>query len=59
MEKVPTPGRDKCELVVELLNKPRQQALNLFVLAVDQQDEKGNPLPAKIVLLFLRGDHHA
>ena len=57
MEKVPTPGRDKCELVVELLNKPLTASVKSIVLAVDQQDEKGNPLPAKIVLLLLRGDH--
>ena len=57
MEKVPTPGRDTCELVVELLNKPLTASVKSIVLAVDQQDEKGNPLPAKIVLLLLRGDH--
>ena len=57
MEKVPTPGRDKCELVVELLNKPLTASVKSIVLAVDHQDEKGNPLPAKIVLLLLRGDH--
>lgn len=57
MEKVPTPGRDKCELVVELLNKPLTASVKSIVLAVDHQDEKGNPLLAKIVLLLLRGDH--
>lgn len=57
LEKVPTPNRDKCELVVELLNKPLTASVKSIVLAVDQTDEKGNPLPAKIVLLLLRGDH--
>lgn len=57
MEKVATPNRDKCELVVELLNKPLTASVKSIVLAVDQADEKGNPLPAKIVLLLLRGDH--
>ncbi len=40
MEKVPTPGRDKCELVVELLNKPLTASVKSIVLAVDHQDEK-------------------
>ena len=44
-------------LVVELLNKPLTASVKSIVLAVDHQDEKGNPLPAKIVLLLLRGDH--
>lgn len=57
LEKIPTPNRDKCELVVELLNKPLTASVKSIVLAVDQTDEKGNPLPAKIVLLLLRGDH--
>ncbi len=57
MEKVPTPGKDKCELVVELLGKPLTDSVKSIVLAVEQYDEKGNPLPAKIVLLLLRGDH--
>ena len=52
MEKVPTPGRDKCELVVELLNKPLTASVKSIVLAVDHQDEKGNPLPAKSIFCF-------
>lgn len=57
MEKIPTPGRDKCELVTELLGVPLQKSVKSIVLAVDQVDESGKPLPAKIALLLLRGDH--
>lgn len=57
MQKVATPGKDKCELVAEYLGLPLTQSVKSIVLAVDREDEKGNKLPAKIVLLLLRGDH--
>lgn len=57
MEKIPTPGRDKCELVTELLGVPLQRSIKSIVLAIDRTDETGKPLSAKIVLLLLRGDH--
>ena len=57
MQKVPTPGRDKCELVTELLGLPLTKSVKSVVLASDERDEEGNVLPAKIVLILLRGDH--
>lgn len=57
MEKVPTPNREKCEQVVELLGLPLERSMKSVILAADRVDEKGNPLPAKIVLIMLRADH--
>lgn len=57
MQKVPTPGKEKCEDVVALLGRDLTQAMKSVVLAADRVDEKGNALPAQIVMILLRADH--
>ncbi len=57
MQKVATPGCDKCEKVTELLGLPLTKSVKSVVLAGERFDEEGNALPAKIVLILLRGDH--
>ena len=57
MQKVPTPGKEKCEDVVALLGRDLTQAMKSVVLAADRVDEKGNALPALIVMILLRADH--
>lgn len=57
MEKRATPGKEKCELVAEYLGIDLLRCVKSVVLAVDRTDEKGDPLPAKIVLVLLRADH--
>ncbi len=57
MQKVATPHREKCEDVVELLDRPLTDSIKAVVLAADRVDEKDQPLPAKIVLVLLRADH--
>ncbi|MCX7900942.1 MAG: proline--tRNA ligase, partial [Burkholderiaceae bacterium] len=51
MRKVPTPQRETCEQVAELLQLPLTQTVKSIVLAVDGEDG------AQIWLLLLRGDH--
>ena len=53
----PTPGKEKCHDVAEFLGIPFEKSVKSVVLAADRTDEKGNPLPAKIVLILLRADH--
>lgn len=57
MEKRPTPGKEKCEDVAEYLGIPFTKSVKSIVLAADRTNEKGEPLPAKIVLVLLRADH--
>lgn len=57
MGKRPTPGKEKCHDVAEFLGIPFEKSVKSVVLAADRTDEKGNPLPAKIVLILLRADH--
>ena len=57
MEKRATPGQEKCELVTEYLGIPFLSSIKSVVLAADRTNEKGEPLPAKIVLVLLRADH--
>lgn len=57
MEKRATPGKEKCELVAEYLGIDLLRCVKSVVLAADRTDEKGDPLPAKIVLVLLRTDH--
>ena len=57
MEKRATPGKEKCELVAEYLGIDLLRCVKSVVLAADRTDEKGDPLPAKIVLVLLRADH--
>ena len=57
MQKTPTPGKAKCEDVATLLGLPLAQTVKSIVLAVDRADDAGNPAPAEVWLLLLRGDH--
>lgn len=57
MGKRATPGKEKCELVAEYLGIDLLRCVKSVVLAADRTDEKGDPLPAKIVLVLLRADH--
>lgn len=57
IEKRATPGKEKCELVAEYLGIDLLRCVKSVVLAADRTDEKGDPLPAKIVLVLLRADH--
>lgn len=52
-----TPGKEKCEDVAPFLGIKLTDCVKSIVLAADRKDEKGNPLPAQIVLLLLRADH--
>lgn len=57
IQKVPTPGREKCEDVVELLGVELTRSMKSVILAADRVNEKGKPLPAQIVMIMLRADH--
>jgi len=57
LEKTPTPGKEKCEDVATLLGLPLARTVKSIVLAVDRLDEAGNPGPAEIWLVLIRGDH--
>lgn len=57
MQKVATPNREKCEDVVQLLGCELTRAMKAVVLAADRTDEKGQALPAQIVMIMLRADH--
>jgi len=57
LTKTPTPGKEKCEDVATLLGLPLARTVKSIVLAVDRLDETGNPAPAEIWLVLIRGDH--
>jgi prolyl-tRNA synthetase len=57
MAKTPTPGKEKCEDVAALLGLPLERTVKSVVLAVDRLDEAGNPAPAEVWLVLIRGDH--
>ncbi len=57
LKKTPTPGKEKCEDVAELLGLPLARTVKSIVLAVDRVDAQGKALPAEIWLVLLRGDH--
>ena len=57
MQKVPTPGREKGEDVGELLGVELTRSMKSVILAADRVNEKGEPLPAQIVMILLRADH--
>jgi prolyl-tRNA synthetase len=57
LTKTPTPGKEKCEDVAELLGLPLARTVKSIVLAVDRVEERGNALPAEVWLVLLRGDH--
>jgi len=57
MLKVPTPGRQRCEDVAELLGLPLERTVKSIVLAVDVKDPSGGVTGSEIWLLLVRGDH--
>ena len=57
LTKTPTPGKEKCEDVAELLGLPLARTVKSIVLAVDRVDDAGNPAPAEVWLVLIRGDH--
>jgi prolyl-tRNA synthetase len=52
MQKVPTPGRETCEDVAELLGLPLARTVKCIMLAADSEDA-----PPRITMLLIRGDH--
>jgi prolyl-tRNA synthetase len=52
MQKVPTPGKETCEEVAELLGLPLKRTVKCIMLATDTEGQ-----PAKIWMLLIRGDH--
>lgn len=57
MQKVPTPGKEKCEAVVEYLGRELTSSMKSVVLAADRVNEKGEPIEPQIVMILLRADH--
>ena len=57
LRKVPTPGRERCEDVAELLGLSLERTVKSIVLAVDRTDSAGRVTASEIWLLLIRGDH--
>ena len=57
MQKVPTPGKEKCEDVVELLGRELTSSMKSVVLAAERFNEKGEAIEPQIVMILLRADH--
>lgn len=57
MKKCATPGKEKCEDVAPFLGIDLLHCVKSVVLAADRVNDKGEALPAKIVLVLLRADH--
>ena len=53
LRKTPTPGKEKCEDVAELLGLPLARTVKSIVLAVDEPEVTS----ARIWLVLVRGDH--
>jgi prolyl-tRNA synthetase len=53
LHKAPTPGKEKCEDVADLLGLPLARTVKSIVLAVDDVESGG----VRIWLLMIRGDH--
>jgi prolyl-tRNA synthetase len=53
LRKTPTPGKEKCEDVAELLGLPLARTVKSIVLAVDDPEA----MTARIWLVLVRGDH--
>ena len=53
LQKTPTPGKEKCEDVAELLGLPLERTVKSIVLAVDD----AGSVTARIWLVLIRGDH--
>jgi prolyl-tRNA synthetase len=57
IKKTPTPGKEKCEDVAQLLGLSLARTVKSIVLAVDEKNSKGENVNASIWLLLIRGDH--
>lgn len=57
LTKVATPGKETCEDVSAFLGEKLTSCLKSIVLAADRVNEKGEALPAQLVLVLLRADH--
>jgi prolyl-tRNA synthetase len=57
LTKTPTPGKEKCEDVAQLLGLPLTRTVKSIVLAVDRTDDAGSPATAEVWLVLIRGDH--
>jgi prolyl-tRNA synthetase len=57
MKKTPTPGKEKCEDVAQLLGLPLERTVKSIVLAVDAATSDTQKSDAAIWLLLIRGDH--
>ncbi len=57
MRRVPTPGKERCEDVANLLGLPLLRTVKSIVLAVDRKDVSGLSTGTEIWLLLVRGDH--
>jgi prolyl-tRNA synthetase len=57
MRRVPTPGKERCEDVADLLGLPLLRTVKSIVLAVDRKDDAGLSAGTGIWLLLVRGDH--
>jgi prolyl-tRNA synthetase len=53
LRKTPTPGKEKCKDVAELLGLPLARTVKSIVLAVDDPEA----MTARILLVLVRGDH--
>ncbi len=56
LTKTPTPGKEKCEDVAELLGLPLSQTVKSIVLAVERGDAE-KPTEPDVWLVLIRGDH--
>jgi len=56
LAKTPTPGKEKCEDVADLLGLPLARTVKSIVLAVDRADDRG-VASTELWLLLVRGDH--
>jgi len=57
LTKVATPGKSTCADVAALLGLDLTRTVKSIVLAAEKTTEAGEPAPAEIWLLLLRGDH--
>ncbi len=56
LTKTPTPGKEKCEDVAELLGLPLTETVKSIVLAVERGDAE-KPTEPEVWLVLIRGDH--
>ncbi len=57
LAKTPTPSASTCEQVAERLNLPLESTVKSIVLTTEEVGADGEPAPATVWLLLLRGDH--